>query len=246
MFAEVGSGQHARHRGASRCLLVPAPESLTAADTKPNCANAMLVRTNGCGDLELQGSCGWLPTELPIVQRFWEVCEPRADLTKDFRRLERGGREERMLSSSLISCTVGGRMGGGSSWWENRHNGGREKKLWGGLGARKDLRVFKAQTWNLSRYQEFSDAFGTLFIPAIANTTVSLINLVKNVKKNKGECIQLMEDIYELLYAVVNLHMKSGTGSSLPPETLSNTAQGLCIHGGPTGWEQDQALLSSE
>ncbi|KAJ7113577.1 hypothetical protein C8R44DRAFT_741160 [Mycena epipterygia] len=62
---------------------------------KPNCANTMLVRTNGSGDLELRGNCGWLPTELPIAGHFWEVCEPRADLTKDVRRLERrvGGKD---------------------------------------------------------------------------------------------------------------------------------------------------------
>ncbi|KAJ7087138.1 hypothetical protein C8R44DRAFT_752313 [Mycena epipterygia] len=68
---------------------------------------------------------------------------------------------------------------------------------------------------------EFSDAFGTPFIPAIVNTTLSLITLVQNVKKNKEECIQLMENIHELLYAVVNLHIKSETPSSLPPTTLS-------------------------
>ncbi|KAJ7123554.1 hypothetical protein C8R44DRAFT_735200 [Mycena epipterygia] len=68
---------------------------------------------------------------------------------------------------------------------------------------------------------EFSDAFGTPFIPAIVNTTLSLITLVQNVKKNKEECIQLMENIHELLYAVVNLHIKSETASSLPPAILS-------------------------
>ncbi|KAJ7081417.1 P-loop containing nucleoside triphosphate hydrolase protein [Mycena epipterygia] len=68
---------------------------------------------------------------------------------------------------------------------------------------------------------EFSDAFGIPFVPAIANTTLSLITLVQNVKKNKEECIQLMENVHELLYAVVNLHMKARTASSLPPATLS-------------------------
>ncbi|KAJ7128554.1 hypothetical protein C8R44DRAFT_732888 [Mycena epipterygia] len=68
---------------------------------------------------------------------------------------------------------------------------------------------------------EFSDAFGTPFIPAIANTTRSLITLVQNVKKNKEECIQLMENLHELLYAIVNLHMKTRNPSCLPPATLS-------------------------
>ncbi|KAJ7094858.1 hypothetical protein C8R44DRAFT_989649 [Mycena epipterygia] len=73
----------------------------------------------------------------------------------------------------------------------------------------------------LSLLGEFSDTFGTPFIPAISNTTVSLITLVQNVKKNKEECVKLMENVHELLYAVVNLHMKDGTPSSLPPATLS-------------------------
>ncbi|KAJ7113884.1 hypothetical protein C8R44DRAFT_740769 [Mycena epipterygia] len=68
---------------------------------------------------------------------------------------------------------------------------------------------------------KFSDGFGTPFIPAIANTTLSLITLVQNAKKNKEECMQLMENVDELLYAVINIHIKSGTGSSLPPATLS-------------------------
>ncbi|KAJ7120292.1 hypothetical protein C8R44DRAFT_877733 [Mycena epipterygia] len=73
----------------------------------------------------------------------------------------------------------------------------------------------------LALLDEISDAFGTPFIPAISKTTVSLITLVQNVKKNKEECIQLMENVHELLYAVVNLHMKAGTPSCLPPTTLS-------------------------
>ncbi|KAJ7085086.1 hypothetical protein C8R44DRAFT_894013 [Mycena epipterygia] len=68
---------------------------------------------------------------------------------------------------------------------------------------------------------EFSDAFGTPFIPAIINTTLSLTTLVQNVKKNKEECMQLMENVHELLYAIANIHMKAGTPSSLPPATLS-------------------------
>ncbi|KAJ7144303.1 hypothetical protein C8R44DRAFT_973878 [Mycena epipterygia] len=76
-------------------------------------------------------------------------------------------------------------------------------------------------TPTLSLLGEFSDAFGTPFIPAISNTTVSLITLVQNVKKNKEECIKLMENVHELLYAVVNLHTKAVTPSSLPPATLS-------------------------
>ncbi|KAJ7078800.1 hypothetical protein C8R44DRAFT_895860 [Mycena epipterygia] len=73
----------------------------------------------------------------------------------------------------------------------------------------------------LSLLDEFSDAFGTPFITPILKTTLALITLVQNAKKNKEECIQLMEKVHELLYAVINLHMKAGTPSNLPPATLS-------------------------
>ncbi|KAJ7082798.1 hypothetical protein C8R44DRAFT_753672 [Mycena epipterygia] len=69
---------------------------------------------------------------------------------------------------------------------------------------------------------EFSDICGTPFIPAIANTTLSLITLVQNVKKNKDECIQIMENVHQVLYAIINLHITSGAETSLPPATLSN------------------------
>ncbi|KAJ7487918.1 hypothetical protein FB451DRAFT_1167387 [Mycena latifolia] len=42
------------------------------------------------------------------------------------------------------------------------------------------------------------------------------------VKKNKDECVQLMENIHEILYAIVNLHMKPEIGGSLPPTTLKH------------------------
>ncbi|KAJ7142703.1 hypothetical protein C8R44DRAFT_726033 [Mycena epipterygia] len=82
----------------------------------------------------------------------------------------------------------------------------------------------------ISLLNEFSDAFGSPFIPAISNTTLSLITLVQfqsylvcqNVKKNKEQCIQLMENIHQVLYTVINLLIKSGTGLSLSPAILHN------------------------
>ncbi|KAJ7465887.1 hypothetical protein FB451DRAFT_1486061 [Mycena latifolia] len=67
---------------------------------------------------------------------------------------------------------------------------------------------------------ELSDAFGTPFVPAISNTTLSLISAIQNVKKNKEDCIQLLENVYQLLCAIVNLHIKSETKGNLPPSSL--------------------------
>ncbi|KAJ7447023.1 hypothetical protein FB451DRAFT_1567672 [Mycena latifolia] len=69
---------------------------------------------------------------------------------------------------------------------------------------------------------ELSDAFGTPFVPAILNTTLSLITAVQNVKKNKEDCIQLLENVYQLLCAIINLHIKSETKGNLPPATLDH------------------------
>ncbi|KAJ7466390.1 hypothetical protein FB451DRAFT_1485262 [Mycena latifolia] len=67
---------------------------------------------------------------------------------------------------------------------------------------------------------DLTDAFGTPFVPAISNTTLSLITAIQHVKKNKEDCIQLLEDVYRLLCAIVNLHLKSETKGNLPPATL--------------------------
>ncbi|KAJ7451914.1 hypothetical protein FB451DRAFT_1524463 [Mycena latifolia] len=74
---------------------------------------------------------------------------------------------------------------------------------------------------------ELSDAFGTPFVPAISNTTLSLMTAVQlaNVKKNKEDCIQLLENVYQLLCAIVNLHIKSETKGSLPPATLDHVGK---------------------
>ncbi|KAJ7482429.1 hypothetical protein FB451DRAFT_1441679 [Mycena latifolia] len=72
---------------------------------------------------------------------------------------------------------------------------------------------------------ELSDAFGTPFVPAISNTTLSLITAVQNVKKNKENCTQLLENVYQLLCAIVNLHIKSETKGDLPPATLDHVGK---------------------
>ncbi|KAJ7472532.1 hypothetical protein FB451DRAFT_1469264 [Mycena latifolia] len=72
---------------------------------------------------------------------------------------------------------------------------------------------------------ELSDTFGTPFVPAISTTTLSLITMVQNVKKNKDNCIQLLENIYQLLCAIVNLHIKSETKGNLSLATLHHVGK---------------------
>ncbi|KAJ7463164.1 hypothetical protein FB451DRAFT_1493879 [Mycena latifolia] len=72
---------------------------------------------------------------------------------------------------------------------------------------------------------ELSDTFGTPFVPAITNTTLSLISAVQNVRKNKEDCIRLLDDIYHLLCSIVNLHLKSEPRGDLPPATLQHVGK---------------------
>ncbi|KAJ7928322.1 hypothetical protein B0H13DRAFT_1860519 [Mycena leptocephala] len=57
---------------------------------------------------------------------------------------------------------------------------------------------------------------------AMANTTQSLLKNVQTVKQNKNECSQLMEQTYELLNAILIVHIKSDTGGALPPSVLNH------------------------
>ncbi|KAJ6475465.1 hypothetical protein C8R45DRAFT_1102750 [Mycena sanguinolenta] len=56
---------------------------------------------------------------------------------------------------------------------------------------------------------DLNEAFAPPFVQAISKTTESLINLLQTVKQNKKECVQLVENTFEVLYAIVNLHIKS-------------------------------------
>ncbi|KAJ7107165.1 hypothetical protein C8R43DRAFT_1243739 [Mycena crocata] len=73
--------------------------------------------------------------------------------------------------------------------------------------------------------RELGDAFGTPFVPAITNTTVSLISILENVKKNKDDCVQLMEDVSQLLTAIVKLHINSMPSGDLPASSLYDVAK---------------------
>ncbi|KAJ7854370.1 hypothetical protein B0H13DRAFT_1903700 [Mycena leptocephala] len=60
------------------------------------------------------------------------------------------------------------------------------------------------------------------FLVAVSNTTQSLLKNIEMVKQNKNECIQLMEQTYELLNAILMVHINSDTGAELPPSVLTH------------------------
>ncbi|KAJ7169357.1 P-loop containing nucleoside triphosphate hydrolase protein [Mycena crocata] len=75
---------------------------------------------------------------------------------------------------------------------------------------------------------DLHDALGPPFIPAITNTTLSLIIAAEariTVKRNKDECILLLENVHGLISAIVSLFMKSGTPGILPPTTLDHVGK---------------------
>ncbi|KAF8156160.1 hypothetical protein K438DRAFT_1777586 [Mycena galopus ATCC 62051] len=70
--------------------------------------------------------------------------------------------------------------------------------------------------------KEVNDAFGPPFVQSITNTIETLINFVQNIKQNKSQCAHLMENIHEILLAIVNLYVKSETAGSVPLVILDN------------------------
>ncbi|KAF8180305.1 hypothetical protein K438DRAFT_1768539 [Mycena galopus ATCC 62051] len=69
---------------------------------------------------------------------------------------------------------------------------------------------------------ELNDAFGPPFIQSISNTIEALLDLVKNVKRNKDDCAQLMDNIHQVLWGIIKLHIKSETPESLSPSMMDN------------------------
>ncbi|KAJ7888451.1 hypothetical protein B0H13DRAFT_2277398 [Mycena leptocephala] len=60
------------------------------------------------------------------------------------------------------------------------------------------------------------------FLAAISNTTRSLLEKMQTGRQNKNDCTQLLEQTYELLNAVLMVHINSDTGAELPPSMLTN------------------------
>ncbi|KAJ7302833.1 hypothetical protein DFH08DRAFT_945519 [Mycena albidolilacea] len=71
--------------------------------------------------------------------------------------------------------------------------------------------IIECLTLALTLLKELNDAFGPPFIQSIANTIESVISMA-----------QLMENIHPVLYAIINLYLKSETVESLAPEVLHN------------------------
>ncbi|KAJ7120766.1 hypothetical protein C8R43DRAFT_1136704 [Mycena crocata] len=68
-----------------------------------------------------------------------------------------------------------------------------------------------------------AESFDTPFLEPISKTAQSLLVALQNVKQNKTDCAQLIEQTYGLLYAIISAYTKSeGAAPEFPPSMLSD------------------------
>ncbi|KAJ6460470.1 hypothetical protein C8R47DRAFT_1160868 [Mycena vitilis] len=70
-----------------------------------------------------------------------------------------------------------------------------------------------------------SDHVDASFLVAISNTSQSLAKCIQTIKYNKNDCIQLLEQVYQLLTTITVLHIGSDNNGELPPDVIHNVAK---------------------
>ncbi|KAJ7160613.1 hypothetical protein C8R43DRAFT_1105222 [Mycena crocata] len=63
------------------------------------------------------------------------------------------------------------------------------------------------------------------FLKPISSTSQSLLTVAETVRLNKGECAELLEQTYKMLYALITVYMKAETIGELSPSMLNHVAQ---------------------
>ncbi|KAJ7457744.1 hypothetical protein FB451DRAFT_1509030 [Mycena latifolia] len=63
-----------------------------------------------------------------------------------------------------------------------------------------------------------SASLKTPFLDPISNLMHSLLAAAQTVKRNHDDCAQMLEQIHQLLYAIIHVHINSDTGGELPPK----------------------------
>ncbi|KAJ6552573.1 hypothetical protein DFH09DRAFT_1280887 [Mycena vulgaris] len=67
-----------------------------------------------------------------------------------------------------------------------------------------------------------SRSLETPFLQPISSTIQSLLVSVQIIRKSHDDCTQMLEQIHELLYAIIRLHITSDTSGELSPNMLRN------------------------
>ncbi|KAJ7321296.1 hypothetical protein DFH08DRAFT_384191, partial [Mycena albidolilacea] len=70
-----------------------------------------------------------------------------------------------------------------------------------------------------------ADSMKTPFLDAIINTTQGVVKNIQNVTKHKDDCVQLLEQIHQLLNAIMILHITSDAGGEIPIEVLDHVGK---------------------
>ncbi|KAJ7816671.1 hypothetical protein B0H14DRAFT_2602475 [Mycena olivaceomarginata] len=86
-------------------------------------------------------------------------------------------------------------------------------------------RLNTVTTWltpAIALLNDLHDGFGTPFLQTISSISLSLINVVQNVKRNQDDCIELIEKIPQILYGIADLHLTSEVKGVLLPAALDN------------------------
>ncbi|KAF7357072.1 hypothetical protein MSAN_01301200 [Mycena sanguinolenta] len=63
------------------------------------------------------------------------------------------------------------------------------------------------------------------FMKTIHLTTQSISQMIGNIKKNKQDCAELLEQVYSLLNSIITVFLESETGCDLPLSTMDNIGQ---------------------
>ncbi|KAJ6600491.1 hypothetical protein DFH09DRAFT_1498136 [Mycena vulgaris] len=73
--------------------------------------------------------------------------------------------------------------------------------------------------------EKVSTTFDTPYLAILSTTVRSLLVSVQTVRRNKDDCARMMEQIHELLYPIIALHINSDSGGELSPTMLQNIGQ---------------------
>ncbi|KAJ7434739.1 hypothetical protein FB451DRAFT_1188845 [Mycena latifolia] len=87
----------------------------------------------------------------------------------------------------------------------------------------------------LSTVEVLGKSLQTPFLEPISNTIRSLLISVQTIRKNKDDCTQMLEQIHELLYAIISLHTNSETGAKLSPDMFDGLGKFTEYSTGATG-----------
>ncbi|KAJ7859837.1 hypothetical protein B0H14DRAFT_2577002 [Mycena olivaceomarginata] len=85
--------------------------------------------------------------------------------------------------------------------------------------------VVTCLTMTTNTLEIIADSMQTPFLGAIINTTQAILENIQTVTRHKEDCVQLLEQIHELLTAIVILHVKSDAGGEMPIEVLHHVGK---------------------